>query len=462
MKEQSMNMTKQITNTIHQLIKTIFLSTVSIVMLNAITPVQEVHDSQANATAAITASRMADQITKASKMIEQYNQIITEAKATVAQLDQINQMMNGVNSFLNGSSIAIANPAEFIDDANDIIKRMGENAQRLQKTLKNYDIRDHLHWKRISTNCPWLSYDKIAPKQIKMLLSKIGIESEEIKAFKRLGDALSDDITSNTQAVAGTLSGRALALEFCAKASVIRHNIDMHDCKLKLDEYSLSGDLYSYAKTKEECNKKERDYRKDMMVFKSEQTNPLLNRSKQMMEALGVLDKSYNKKGTGKDNKGAKIYCKEGSNDDEGEFCYPLFYDTKRLNDNFADIQKELVDKLTKAGSDKTAQANAYADVKQKSDTLMLSYIKDIANNLSFMNETMSLVGNLIARDYKHKYGDEDYDESDEELDKKITEMNEEFFNNTQEYKSITDYKANLDKYGFPIVSLKSKKEDKD
>lgn len=337
---------------------------------------------------------------------------------------------------------------------------MDKNAQRLQKTLKNYNIRDHAHWKRIGANCPWLSYDAIAPKQIKMLLSKMGKESEEIKAFKRLGDAISDDIISNTQSVAGTLSGRALALEFCEKASKIRHEIDMKKCEFDLREYSLAGDFENYAQTKKECDKKERDYRKDMMIFKSEQTNPLLNRSKQMMEALGVLDKSYNKKGTGKDNKGAKIYCKEGKNDDEGEFCYPLFYDTKRLNDNFAEIQNELVKKLKSAGTDKTAQANAYADIKQKSDTLMLSYIKDIANNLSFMNETMSLVGNLIARDYKHKYGDDDYDSYDESRDEKISELNENFMNQTQQYKSLNQYKANLDKYGFPIISFKSKKEE--
>lgn len=446
---------------INKIMKATFLFALTIAILDS--AVMEVHDTEANATATVTASRMADQIEKATKMIEQYNQIITEAKATVAQLDQINQLMNGVNSFLNGSSIAIANPAEPLKDAQDIIDRMGKNAQKLQKTLKNYDIRDHAHWKRIGENCPWLSYDKIAPKQIKILLSKMGKESEEIKAFKRLGDAISDDITSNTQSVAGTLSGRALALEFCEKASVIRHQADMHQCNLKIKEYSLARDFENYAQTKKECDKKERDYRKDMMIFKSEQTNPLLNRSKQMMETLGVLDKSYNKKGTGKDNKGEKIYCKEGSNDDEGEFCYPLFYDTKRLNDNFAEIQNELVKKLKTAGTDKTAQANAYADIKQKSDTLMLSYIKDIANNLSFMNETMSLVGNLIARDYKHKYGDEDYDESDAELDKKISELNEDFFTQTQQYKSLNEYRANLDKYGFPIISFQPKKEeDKD
>lgn len=451
-------MREESTKNANKIVKIIFLIALTVAILDS--AIMEVHDSEANTTAAITASRMADQIDKATKMIEQYNQIITEAKATVAQLDQINQMMNGVNSFLNGSSIAIANPAEPLKDAQNILDRMDKNAQRLQKTLKNYNIRDHAHWKRIGANCPWLSYDAIAPKQIKMLLSKMGKESEEIKAFKRLGDAISDDIISNTQSVAGTLSGRALALEFCEKASKIRHEIDMKKCEFDLREYSLAGDFENYAQTKKECDKKERDYRKDMMIFKSEQTNPLLNRSKQMMEALGVLDKSYNKKGTGKDNKGAKIYCKEGKNDDEGEFCYPLFYDTKRLNDNFAEIQNELVKKLKSAGTDKTAQANAYADIKQKSDTLMLSYIKDIANNLSFMNETMSLVGNLIARDYKHKYGDDDYDSYDESRDEKISELNENFMNQTQQYKSLNQYKANLDKYGFPIISFKSKKEE--
>lgn len=441
-----------------KMIKIIFLS---LSLLNTLhSAVMEVHDTEANATATITASRMADQINKAAKMIEQYNQIISEAKATVAQLDQINQLMSGVNNFLNGSSIAIANPLEFIDDANDIINRMQDNAKRLQKTIQNYNIRDHMHWKRIGTNCPWLSYDTIAPRSIKIALSKMGKESEEVKAFKKLGDAISDDVVSNTQSIAGTLSGRALGLEFCSKASKIRYEIDMKKCEFDLRQYSLAGDFEGYKQRKKECEKKTKDYKKDMMVFKSEQTDPLLNRSKQMIEALGVLDKSYNKKGTGKNQEGAKIYCKEGKDDSGEQFCYPLFYDIKRLNDNFTEIQKELVEKLNKAGSDKTRQANAYADVRQKSDELMLSYIKDIANNLSFMNETMSLIGNLIARDYKHKYGDEDYDSYDESRDEKILELKKDYLEKTEQYKSIDEYKANLDKYGFPIISFRPEKEN--
>ncbi|PAF51272.1 hypothetical protein [Helicobacter sp. 13S00477-4] len=419
---------------------------------NAITPVQEVHDSSANATAALTASRMADSINKATTMIKQYTQMIEKAKEQLNELNKINDMMNSVNTFLNTSTLNIADPRDLIKQAKAIQQRMENNSKRLLNTINNYKIRDHLAKRKLNKACPWLSYSAIAPKQKEIPYSKTGKESEEIKAIKDLGNALSDNIVTNSQSVAGTLSGRAMGLEFCAQASLIEHEIKQHEYAMKLKQYLLQKDFDSYAQTKKEWEQIEEEYKKDMRFLQAEQVDPLLNRAKQMMETLGVSDKTY--------NKGDKVYCEEGKNDKE-EFCYPEFYNTQRLNDEFNELQDELVRKLQIAGTNKQAQANAYADIKQKQDMLLLSYIKDIADNLSFMNETVSLMSNLVARDYKYRYGEDDYNIFKDKIDKKTEEINQDFINETaKDFKSLKDYNAKLDKFGFPILTFVSNQKD--
>ncbi|PAF41049.1 hypothetical protein [Helicobacter sp. 11S03491-1] len=421
---------------------------------NAVTPVQEVHDTSANATAALTASRMADSLNKATTMIKQYTQMIEKAKEQLNELNRINDMMNSVNSFLNTSTLNIADPGDLIKQAKAIRQRIENNSKRLLDTVKNYKIRDHIASRRLNKACPWLSYSAIAPKQTEIPYSKTGKESEEIKAIKNLGNALSDNIVSNSQSVAGTLSGRAMGLEFCAQASSIEHEIKQHEYAMKLKQYLLQKDFDSYAQTKKEWEQIEQEYKKDMRFLQAQQTDPLLNRAKQMMETLGVSDKTY--------NKGDKVYCEESKND-KGEFCYPQFYNTQRLNDEFNELQDELVRKLQMAGSDKKAQANVYADIKQKQGMLLLSYIKDIADNLSFMNETVSLMSNLVARDYKYKYGDDDYNVFKDQIDKKTEEINQDFISNTgEDFKDLKNYSAKLDKFGFPILTFVSKKSDTD
>ncbi|PAF50481.1 hypothetical protein [Helicobacter sp. 13S00477-4] len=355
-----------------------------------------IDDPITQANTALTASRMAENIDKLTKQIEQYTQMIEKAKEQVDQLNKVNTMMNNVNSFLNSSTIAIANPMDIIDDFKDITSRMEHNAKKLAKTIEQYDIRDKIHSRRLNEAYPWLNYNQIAPQETNLPFTKVGKETQTIKSIKNLMNALSDDIVGNTESIMGTFSGRAMAIEFCKNANKLEQEVKDNKLFLTEKEALLNKDFEKYAQIRKERIKNKIAYKKKIQFLDNAGINPLLNRSKQMLETVGTKDKSYNKKS--KDGKTEMIYCKE-TRTDKGEFCYPEFYDTKRLNDDFLQIQQELAKKLQSAGSDKQKQASAYADIKQKTDNLMLSYIKDIATNLSFLNETMALTGNLIARE---------------------------------------------------------------
>ncbi|PAF52943.1 hypothetical protein BKH42_08605 [Helicobacter sp. 13S00482-2] len=428
-------------------IQILILSLFHISILKAVPPLI-VSDPQANINTAATASRMAESLSKASEMIEKYTKMIEKAQEQVNELNKINDMMNQVDYFLNSSSIGIANPLEVMENLKDIPDRMVRNLNRLKKTIDNYKIRDHIHSKNLNQACPWLVYEKIAPNDTDLAFTKTGKESDELKAIKKLAKALDSNIVSNSLSVAGTFSGRAMALEACSKLQAMQQKVKRHEFETTMKKCLLEKDFDCYRESKMKWITSEMEFKKNMRFLQAEQTNPLLNRSRQMLEKLGVLDKSFNKK--------EEQYCEPGKNDNGEEFCYPKFYDTTRLNNKFTKIQNELLIKLQKAGSDEKKQAKAYVDIKEQTNMMLLEYVKDIANNLSFMNETISLIGNLISRDFKYKYEDDDYFDYKEEIDKQVSVINDDFKTDTMQYKGIGDYKVNLDEYGFPIVSFTS------
>lgn len=429
------------------LIKLLIVSLFSISILKANPPLL-VNDTQANATAAMTASRMAEQIEKATEMINQYSEMLEKAQKTIDDINKVNDSIGQVGNLIETSTMGIPNPIDIKTQLEEMPKRFQKNVERIANAVANYNIRDHWQWKKLQGICPQLEIDSIAPDARTLSYNKIGKESEAVKAFKALGDALNSNIVTNALSVAGEFKGRAMALEACLLFAKEQQKVKEHEFQEKLKETILKRDEQAYQDIKRAWINYEIRYRKNTRFLKSQQTDPLINRSRQMLETLGVMDKTYN------DETKKIFYCKPGKDQAGKDFCYPMFYDTTRLNDEFNKLQKELLTKLQTAGSDKKKQAQVYADVKQKTDTMLLEYTKDIANNLSFMNETISLISNLVARDYRAKYGDDD--ELSESVKKKVDEITRDFESQTLEYKGFKDYKANLDKYGFPIITFRA------
>lgn len=434
------------------LLSTMILSFLSISNLKAVAMLVE--DPTANATAALTASRMLDSVKKATEMINQYSQMLEKAQKTIDDINKVNDSISQVGNLIETSTMGLPNPIDIKTQLEEMPKRFQKNVERIANAVVNYNIRDHWQWKKLQGICPHLEIDSIAPDARTLSYNEIGKESEAMKAFKALGDALNSNIVTNALSVAGEFKGRAMALEACLLFAKEQQKLIEHQFQEKLKEAILKRDEQAYQNIKRDWINYEIQYRKDTRFLKSQQTDPLINRSRQMLETLGVMDKTYN------DEKNNIFYCKPGKDQTGKEFCYPMFYDTTRLNDKFNKIQKELLEKITNARNDKKAQAQVYADMKQKTDEMLLQYTKDIANNLSFMNETISLIGNLVTRDYRAKYGDDD--ELSESVKKEVDEITRNFESQTLEYKGFKDYKANLDKYGFPIITFSSKKEDND
>ncbi|WP_233704681.1 hypothetical protein [Helicobacter bizzozeronii] len=121
---------------------------------------------------------------------------------------------------------------------------------------------------------------------------------------------------------------------------------------------------------------------------------PLIARLDMLNAELGVTDKNAN------NNKQKIKYCKENPNTNT---CEPILLNRDKLSNELDQITKELQQALA-ATTDKDAQAQVLADYNQKIKGLTLAYLKEITNQLLFLNKTMAMHSAMVASVFKREY----------------------------------------------------------
>ena len=374
--------------------------------------------------------------------LKKYEKMIETANAQVNKLNEINDFMNKTNAFLKGSSISIASPFEVIDNLKNTISAMKYNAESLGKTFKDFDLGEKIRRKRLNSSCPWLDYTLISPKSMDIIFKNEGEETQLMKDAKELINFLNDDIYSNLRTTMGSLSGRVLAESLCQAIKEEERKEREQQLLNEERKAMISGNMNEYNRLKKERLKAELTRILEDEAALKEKYGVLTNRETQMLESLGVVNKEYNTK----DRK----YCEEGKNK-KGEFCYPKALDTIRLNDEFNKLQEKLSAELASAGTSKEAQAQVYANFNQQSQILMLAYVKDLANHLAFLNETLSLMGSLAAEDFQRKYKRDLNTNPPTNGMRKSEQDIKNSLNNIKPYYQRT---SQFDEWGFPKVNL--------
>lgn len=395
------------------------------------------------------AANIGQMITQLTESIKKYEEMISKANEQVNKLGQISQFMDKTNKLISGSNLTIANPMEILENLKDNLERIKRSYKRLEKTFKDYDFKNHIKAKRIGAKCPWLRWEVIDAKTTKMIFANNGEETPLMKDARELIELMSDNVYSNFEATLGTLSGRALAEMLCETVVEEEYrkqinNLTALEKKAIFDGNQAEFDKLRMQRMQTELKKKITD-----QTNLENKIQPLYQRVVQMKEALGVQDKEANK------NDHNIKYCEEGKND-EGEFCYPILLSHLKISQDFNDLKAELNNGLSSAGTNKDAQSAAYANFNQKGQILMLEYLRELSQNLSFLNETMALTSSLLADDFKRRY-------QTNIIDKPVN--NETFAEESeilQGYrKSILELKKPvLDKYGFPTPVGKTSEEN--
>ncbi|PDW40750.1 hypothetical protein BB424_07640 [Helicobacter pylori] len=353
-----------------------------------------VNDPELHAGQATVIGKMVDSIKK-------YEEIISKAQAQINQLQKVNNMINTTNSLISSSAITLANPMQVIQNAQYQIESIKYNYENLKQSIENWNARDLLRNKYLQQQCPFFDFNKLTNNKIANLsnlnnaITKTGKQTAQVKDMQNLIQALSNNGYENLQSLAGQLSGRDMGLILCEELIKDENQARNNQLSAEASLDILNGNYIAY---------KMKIFQQDAMkiterIKKQKEINVkadyLKYRLDDIQQQLGVTDPTANH-----NNQGIQ-YCKENK---ENGTCTPLALEKTRLDNELEQEIQTLTLDLSKAPN-KDAQSQAYANFNQSIRLLTIKYLKEITNQMLFLNQTMAVQSEIIADIYKTDYG---------------------------------------------------------
>ncbi|MGN8519869.1 hypothetical protein ACR9M1_06690 [Helicobacter pylori] len=390
-----------------------------------------VNDPELHAGQATVIGKMVDSIKK-------YEEIISKAQAQINQLQKVNNMINTTNSLISGSAITLANPMQVIQNAQYQIESIRYNYENLKKSIENWNAQNLLRNKYLSQQCPWLNVNALTNnkivnlKNLNNLITKNGEQTQTARDVQNLIQSLSSSGYENMQSLAGGLSGRAWGEMLCKMVN--DSNYESEQALLATGNSSEEQKRRFLLRVKKKVNDN-RQLKKKL--------DPFLKRLDVLQTEFGVTDPTANH------NKQGIHYCTENKETGKCDPIKNVFRTTRLDNELEQEIQTLTLD-LTKAPN-KDAQSQAYANFNQRIKLLTLKYLKEITNQMLFLNQTMAMQSEIMADDYFRQNND-GFGEKENHIDKQLTQKRI----NERERARIYFQNPNVkfDQFGFPIFSI--------
>ncbi|WQW97899.1 hypothetical protein FE357_07460 [Helicobacter pylori] len=390
-----------------------------------------VNDPETHVSQATIIGKMVDSI-------KRYEEIISKAQAQVNQLQKVNNMINTTNSLISGSAITLANPMQVIQNAQYQIESIRYNYENLKQSIENWNAQNLLRNKYLQKQCPFFNFNKLTNKKIVNLsnlnnaITKTGEQTTRIRDMQNLIQALSSSGYEKMQSLAGGLSGRAWGEMLCKMVN--DSNYESEQALLATGNRSEEQKQRFLLRVKKKVN--------DNRQLK-EKLNPFLKRLDVLQTEFGVTDPTANH------NKQGIDYCTENKETGKCDPIKNVFRTTRLDNELEQEIQTLTLD-LTKAPN-KDAQSQAYANFNQRIKLLTLKYLKEITNQMLFLNQTMAMQSEIMADDYFRQNND-GFGKEENHIDKQLTQKRI----NERERARIYFQNPNVkfDQFGFPIFSI--------
>ncbi len=390
-----------------------------------------VNDPELHAGQATVIGKMVDSIKK-------YEEIISKAQAQINQLQKVNNMINTTNSLISGSAITLANPMQVIQNAQYQIESIRYNYENLKQSIENWNAQNLLRNKYLSQQCPWLNVNALTNnkivnlKNLNNLITKNGEQTQTARDVQNLIQSLSSSGYENMQSLAGGLSGRAWGEMLCKMVN--DSNYESEQALLATGNSSEEQKRRFLLRVKKKVNDN-RQLKKKL--------DPFLKRLDVLQTEFGVTDPTANH------NKQGIHYCTENKETGKCDPIKNVFRTTRLDNELEQEIQTLTLD-LTKAPN-KDAQSQAYANFNQRIKLLTLKYLKEITNQMLFLNQTMAMQSEIMADDYFRQNND-GFGGKENHIDKQLTQKRI----NERERARIYFQNPNVkfDQFGFPIFSI--------
>ncbi|GAA7005734.1 hypothetical protein ID0148_12660 [Helicobacter pylori] len=390
-----------------------------------------VNDPELHAGQATVIGKMVDSIKK-------YEEIISKAQVQINQLQKVNNMINTTNSLISGSAITLANPMQVIQNAQYQIESIRYNYENLKQSIENWNAQNLLRNKYLQQQCPWLNVNALTNnkidnlKNLNNLITKNGEQTQTARDVQNLIQSISSSGYENMQSFAGGLSGRAWGEMLCKMVN--DSNYESEQALLATGNRSEEQKRRFLLRVKKKVN--------DNRQLKNK-LDPFLKRLDVLQTEFGVTDPTANH------NKQGIHYCTENKETGKCDPIKNVFRTTRLDNELEQEIQTLTLD-LTKAPN-KDAQSQAYANFNQRIKLLTLKYLKEITNQMLFLNQTMAMQSEIMADNYFRQNND-GFGKEENHIDKQLTQKRI----NERERARIYFQNPNVkfDQFGFPIFSI--------
>ena len=91
------------------------------------------------------------------KQYEQYVEMLQKAQDQVERLNKVNDALSKANNLVRNSQLNFYNPMDILENLKDTIEGIKSNVNAMARTVKDFDIRDRITFKRIQAKCPEIS-----------------------------------------------------------------------------------------------------------------------------------------------------------------------------------------------------------------------------------------------------------------------------------------------------------------
>ncbi|MCQ2894957.1 hypothetical protein JT258_02310 [Helicobacter pylori] len=393
-------------------------------------------------------SKWAKHLATITERIKLAQDTLDRANQTLNSINKVNDVLNKTNQFLTGSILSIPNPMQYVEKIQSFAKQVQANAERIKENAQNYDIRNQIAAKRISEKCPELNWDvsqdaSPTEKNLHQFFTSKGKESANTKALKDFVNAIGNTQISTANDLGAGLRGRALLEYICIQKGNLEaaKKIQLLDSQMTLA--LLNNDYTAYEKLRAEKEELKRQIASNVYAKVKQLVVASQDRAfSQMDNELGVKTFGFN------DENVKKGYCKKENRNGKSE-CIPNMLNINRLKAQFDELNLDYSRDI--AGKKGEAAAKVFNDYKHRFQQLSVETALEIAQNLSFMNNTLGLMAQMQSYTFKQQMGYfEDIIPADALKDDK--EHQENLKQKQQEIEKV--YRAKLDAYGFPNGSV--------
>lgn len=388
-----------------------------------------VNDPETHVSQATIIGKMVDSI-------KRYEEIISKAQAQVNQLQKVNNMINTTNSLISSSAITLANPMQVLQNAQYQLQSIRYNYENLKQSIENWNTQNLLRNKYLSQQCPWLNVNALTNnkivnlKNLNNLITKNGEQTQTARDVQNLIQSLSSSGHENMQSLAGELSGRAWGEMLCKMVN--DSNYESEQALLATGNSSEEQKRRFLLRVKKKVNDN-RQLKKKL--------DPFLKRLDVLQTEFGVTDPTANH------NKQGIHYCTE--NKETGK-CSPILLNKDRLDNELEQEIQTLTLDLSKAPN-KDAQSQAYANFNQRVRLLTVKYLKEITNQMLFLNQTMAMQSEIMADDY-FKQNNNGFGKKENHIDEQLTQKRLNERESARRYFQNPNVK--FDQFGFPIFTI--------